>query len=90
MRQMFLAACFILCGAIGVIDVHAKTARDPDYVHPGTVTARGANPLESWILHHGHYQIELLANLDRVPEAGSLVIVAFPKLRAGRANYSGR
>lgn len=26
-----------------------------------------------------HYQIELLANLDQIPEAGALVVVTFPK-----------
>ncbi len=26
-----------------------------------------------------HYQIEMLAHLDRVPDAGALVMVSFPK-----------
>jgi hypothetical protein len=29
------------------------------------------------------YQIELLCNLDRVPESGALVVVSFPKPRTG-------
>jgi kynurenine formamidase len=29
------------------------------------------------------YQIELLANLDQVPEAGALIIVSFPKPKDG-------
>ena len=29
------------------------------------------------------YQVELLANLDKVPESGALVIVAFPKPKGG-------
>lgn len=50
---------------------------------PGSATTRKDYSLESWILHHGHYQIELLANLDHVPESGSLVMVTFPKPRGG-------
>ena len=50
---------------------------------PGVVTSRNTYPLESYILHHGNYQIELLANLDRVPTAGALVMVTFPKPRGG-------
>ncbi|HEY6327538.1 MAG TPA: cyclase family protein [Candidatus Cybelea sp.] len=59
------------------------TGHETTDTDPGAVTSRGQYPLESWILHHGHYQIELLANLDRVPEAGSLAIVTFPKPRGG-------
>jgi kynurenine formamidase len=50
---------------------------------PGVATTHNDYSLESWILHHGHYQIELLTNLDRVPEAGGLVMVTFPKPRGG-------
>jgi kynurenine formamidase len=28
-------------------------------------------------------QVELLANLDQVPESGALVVVSFPKTQAG-------
>jgi kynurenine formamidase len=34
---------------------------------------------ESWLLHHGHWQIEVMANLDQVPETGALIVVAWPK-----------
>ena len=61
------------------LERHAvATGHEATDTDPGAVTSRGDYPLESWILHHGHYQIELLANLDRVPEAGSLAIVTFP------------
>jgi kynurenine formamidase len=50
---------------------------------PGLATTHNDYSLESWILHHGHYQIEMLTNLDRVPEAGGLVMVTFPKPRGG-------
>lgn len=50
---------------------------------PGTATSKDDYSLETYILKLDHYQIELLANLDRVPEAGALVVVAFPKPKDG-------
>jgi kynurenine formamidase len=50
---------------------------------PGLATSRGDYSLEKYILERNHYQIELLCNLDQVPEAGALVVVAFPKPRRG-------
>ncbi len=38
---------------------------------------------ETWILQHGHYQIEVMANLDKVPEKGALIVVTWPKVRDG-------
>lgn len=35
--------------------------------------------LESYVLGTNHYQIEMLAHLNRVPDAGALVMVMFPK-----------
>lgn len=46
---------------------------------PGLATTKDDYSLESYILGLNHYQIELLANLDQVPEAGGLVWVSFPK-----------
>ena len=46
---------------------------------PGLAVTRDDYSLESYILGTNHFQIELLANLDRVPEAGALVMVSFPK-----------
>jgi kynurenine formamidase len=34
---------------------------------------------EKWLLQHGHWQIEVMANLDKVPETGALIVVAWPK-----------
>ncbi len=39
--------------------------------------------LESYVLGTNHYQIEVLAHLDRVPDAGALVMVSFPKPEHG-------
>ncbi len=46
---------------------------------PGSATTHDDYGLESYLLGLDHYQIELLANLDQVPEAGALVMVSFPK-----------
>ena len=50
---------------------------------PGIATSKGDYSLESYILSTNHYQIELLTNLDQVPEAGAIVIVTFPKPKGG-------
>jgi len=46
---------------------------------PGLSVAHDDYSLESYVLGTNHFQIELLANLDQVPEAGALVMVTFPK-----------
>jgi kynurenine formamidase len=38
---------------------------------------------ETYILQHGHYQIEVMANLDKVPPTGALVVVTWPKVENG-------
>jgi kynurenine formamidase len=38
---------------------------------------------ETYILQHGHYQIEVMANLDKVPPRGALIAVTWPKVRDG-------
>lgn len=38
---------------------------------------------ETYILQHGHYQIEAMANLDHVPPTGALIVVTWPKVRGG-------
>jgi kynurenine formamidase len=50
---------------------------------PGSATTKDDYSLESYILGTDHYQIELLANLDQVPEAGALVMTTFPKPKDG-------
>ena len=72
---------------------------DPD---PGSSTGRPIPPdrplpevmhewyaCEAYILGRDRYEIELLTNLDQVPEAGAMAIATFPK--AGRApNFPAR
>ncbi len=50
---------------------------------PGISASKGVFPLETYILKRDRYQIELLAGLERVPEAGALAVVAFPKPKNG-------
>ena len=50
---------------------------------PGIATTKDDYSLETYILSTNHYQIELLTNLDQVPETGALVIVSFPKPKGG-------
>uniref|UniRef100_I2Q6M2 Putative metal-dependent hydrolase n=1 Tax=Desulfovibrio sp. U5L TaxID=596152 RepID=I2Q6M2_9BACT len=50
---------------------------------PGIATSKDDYALETYILKSNHYQIELLAHLDEVPEAGALVISTFPKPKDG-------
>ena len=38
---------------------------------------------ETYLLRRGHYQIEVMANLDKVPPRGALIVVTWPKVRGG-------
>jgi len=38
---------------------------------------------ETYILQHAHYQIEVMANLDKVPPTGALIVVTWPKVKNG-------
>ena len=38
---------------------------------------------EAWLLKHGHWQIEVMANLDQVPPTGALIVVSWPKPEHG-------
>jgi kynurenine formamidase len=50
---------------------------------PGIATSKEDYSLETYILKTNHYQIELLTNLDQVPESGALIVVTFPKPKGG-------
>ena len=50
---------------------------------PGLATTKDDYSLEAYILGTNHYQIELLTNLDQVPEVGAIVVVSFPKPKGG-------
>ncbi len=38
---------------------------------------------ETWLLQNGHYQIEVMANLDKVPATGAVIVVTWPKVQNG-------
>lgn len=38
---------------------------------------------EKWLLGQGHYQIEVMAHLDKVPPVGALIVVSWPKVVNG-------
>ena len=50
---------------------------------PGLATSKDDYSLETYILNQNHYQIELLTNLDKVPEYGAIAVVTFPKPKKG-------
>jgi len=43
---------------------------------------------EVWLMHHGYAQAEGVANLDKVPETGALVIIGYPKFGGGLGGYA--
>ena len=38
---------------------------------------------ETYVLGHGHYQIEVMANLDKLPPTGAWIVATWPKPKAG-------
>jgi kynurenine formamidase len=50
---------------------------------PGSATSKEDYSLETYILSTNHYQIEMLTNLDQLPESGAIVVVTFPKPKGG-------
>jgi kynurenine formamidase len=38
---------------------------------------------ETYILQQGHFQIEVMANLDQVPATGAIIVVTWPKVKDG-------
>ena len=59
------------------------SGHEPTDTDPGVSTSKGDYSCEAYILKTNHYQIELLTNLDQVPEYGALVIAAFPRPKKG-------
>lgn len=49
----------------------------------GIATTKDDYSLETYILRTNHYQIEMLTNLDQVPENGALIAATFPKPKGG-------
>ena len=53
---------------------HEQTDTDP-----GLATSRQDFSLETYVLARNRWQIELMANLDGLPEAGAILIASWPK-----------
>lgn len=43
---------------------------------------------EAWLLQNGYTQAEGVTNLDKVPEAGALVVIGYPKFGGGTGGYA--
>ncbi|WP_378941214.1 cyclase family protein [Mesorhizobium sp. ANAO-SY3R2] len=50
---------------------------------PGVVVGAGQAPLEDYWLRQNKWQIELLANLGKVPPSGSVMVATWPKPKSG-------
>jgi kynurenine formamidase len=61
----------------------AASGHETTDTDPGIATTKEDYSLETYILSTNHYQIELLTNLDQVPESGAIVVVSFPKPKGG-------
>lgn len=61
----------------------AASGHDTSDTDPGVVVSRRAAPLEAYVLSQDKWQIELLTNLDQVPESGALIVASWPKPSRG-------
>lgn len=50
---------------------------------PGLAVSAGDDSLERYVLTYDRWQIELLANLDKLPAAGALIMATWPKPKDG-------
>jgi kynurenine formamidase len=55
------------------------SGHEPTDTDPGISTSGGNYECESYVLKQNHYQIELMTNLDKVPERGAILFCSFPK-----------
>ena len=62
---------------------HGVRSRNDGYRSGNRHDSKDDYSLETYILSTNHYQIELLTNLDQVPESGAIAVVSFPKPKGG-------
>jgi kynurenine formamidase len=63
----------------GIIAIgHDTTDTDP-----GAAISAGQVPAETYILAADRWQLELMANLERVPPSGAIVVATWPKPEGG-------
>jgi kynurenine formamidase len=61
----------------------AASGHETTDTDPGLAVTHDDYALETYVLGTNHFQIELLTNLDLVPEAGAILMVSFPKPQDG-------
>jgi kynurenine formamidase len=68
LRKLFEERDITACG-------HETIDTDPGL----TLSLTGEGPLERYVLGRDRWQIELMANLDEVPEVGAMLVASWPK-----------
>lgn len=61
----------------------AAFAHETPDTDPGVATSKDDYSLESYILAENRYQIEFIANLEKLPEVGAVAVATWPKVRNG-------
>jgi kynurenine formamidase len=56
-----------------------SSGHEPTDADPGLSTSKGDYSCQIYLHSQDKHQIELLTNLDKVPESGALIVAAFPK-----------
>lgn len=56
---------------------------EPTDTDPGIATSKDDYSLEDYVLRQDRYQIELLTNLDLVPESGAVIFATWPNVKNG-------
>ncbi len=72
-------ALTILCEVFEISAIGYET----QYTDPGIAVSKGDHSLQKYFLSQNLFQIELLTNLDKLPEFGALAVVSFPKPKNG-------
>ena len=62
---------------------HHSVRHETSDADSGLATTKGDHSLESCVLGNDRYQIEMLANLCKVPATDALVAVTWPNTRDG-------
>jgi kynurenine formamidase len=67
----------------------AAIGHEPGDTDPGLTAVSSGWAVEAAFLETGRFQVEMMCNLDQVPESGALVIVSFPKI-VGAGGFPAR
>ncbi len=58
---------------------HAKANGHETFDTDTAVDQTDGLPAEYYVLSHGHFQVELLTNLDQVPATGAEILISVPR-----------